>query len=121
MMDDTDLSRAVQALLDRGDVLGAHDELARATPLESARLRFLQVLTVARLGDTTRARWLYDAYDLGGSGEPDVLALRARLLKDSAFRGHDAAAPDPEALAAACDLYAALARNGGGAYPARSA
>lgn len=121
MMDDAALARAVAALLGRGDVLGAHDELARASPLEDPRLRYLQVLTVARLGDTARARWLYEAYGLGGSPDVDVMALRARLLKDHAFRRGEDLPPDADALAEACDLYAALARSGGGAYSAINA
>lgn len=121
MTGEAELIQTIQTLLGRGDVLTAHDELVRAGDLEDERLRYLHVLTVARLGDTPRATWLYDRYDLGRAGSVDVLALRARLQKDVAFRDGDEASPDAEALAQACDLYTALAEDGGGAYPAINA
>ncbi|WP_310475796.1 tetratricopeptide repeat-containing protein [Sandarakinorhabdus sp.] len=69
-----------------GDLLGAYD-LARAALADGqqdAGLRFIEVLALARMGETERAFALFQLYDLAAAADEDVLALGARLLKDRA-------------------------------------
>jgi len=51
----------------------------------SARLRYLEVLALARMGDTAYAIDRYEAYGLGSDSSVDTLSLKARLLKDKAL------------------------------------
>jgi adenylate cyclase len=121
MTDASTLTAEVEALLARGDVLGAHDCLSRAESLDDPRLHYLHVLTVARLGDTTRATWLFNAHHLEKSSDFTVIALRARLYKDAAFHAGEDVAPDSAAVAAASELYAKLAQETGEAQAAINA
>ena len=109
----------VRAALARGDLLGAYDGVARRGDIAHQELNYLEVLTLARLGDTERGLRLYDDYDLSAMGEVDALSLRARLLKDQAFAaGHR---PESASLLAACSLYAAVYRRTRSSYPAINA
>lgn len=110
---------SVRAALARGDLLGAYDEVVRRGTTEHHGLNYLEVLTLARLGDTRRALRLYDDYGLGEEADVDSLSLKARLLKDLAFEAGDA--PNREKLMAACDLYEAIHQRTSSSYPAINA
>ncbi|MDZ4375372.1 MAG: tetratricopeptide repeat-containing protein, partial [Phenylobacterium sp.] len=110
---------SVRAALARGDLLGAYDEVARRGDTSHPELNYLEVLTLARLGDTERALRLYEDYGLADLGDVDTLSLKARLLKDLAF----AAGPTPnrKRLLEACDLYEAVHQRTQSSYPAINA
>lgn len=109
----------VRAALARGDLLGAYDMVVRRGNTEHPGLNYLEVLTLARLGDTERGLRLYDDYQLEAMGDVDALSLKARLLKDLAF----AAGPEPDQarLLEACALYAQVYRRTRSSYPAINA
>lgn len=110
---------SVRAALSRGDLLGAFDEVVRRDDTDDPQLNYLEVLTLARMGDTERALKLYDDYDVGRMDDADSLSLKARLLKDMAFAA--GARPDPDKLHEACLLYAAVYRRTRSSYPAINA
>lgn len=110
---------SVRAALARGDLLGAYDEVVRRGSTDHHGLNYLEVLTLARLGDTQRALRLYDDYGVGDEGDVDSLSLKARLLKDLAFEG--GGEPNREKLMAACDLYEAVHQRTNSSYPAINA
>ena len=109
---------SVRAALARGDLLGAYDEVVRRGDTAHPELNYLEVLTLARLGDTERGLKLYADYGLGEMGGVDPLSLKARLLKDQAF---DGGAPDRERLLEACLIYAQVFRLTKSSYPAINA
>lgn len=109
---------SVRAALARGDLLGAYDEVVRRGDTAHPELNYLEVLTLARLGDTERGLKLYDDYRLEQMGGVDPLSLKARLLKDQAF---DAPTPNRARLLEACKLYAAVYRRTKSSYPAINA
>lgn len=109
---------SVRAALARGDLLSAYDEVARRGDTSVPELNYLEVLTLARLGDTERGLKLYDDYRLEEIGGVDPLSLKARLLKDQAF---DAPTPDPERLMDAARLYLAVYEQTKSSYPAINA
>ncbi|MEW5686080.1 MAG: tetratricopeptide repeat-containing protein [Pseudomonadota bacterium] len=108
----------MRAALARGDLLGAYDEVVRRPDTSDAELNYLEVLTLARLGDTERGLKLYEDYGLQAMGGVDPLSLKARLLKDQAF---DAPQPVRETLIQACRLYAEVFRRTKSSYPAINA
>ncbi|HEX3366428.1 tetratricopeptide repeat-containing protein [Phenylobacterium sp.] len=108
----------MRAALARGDLLSAYDEVARRGDTSVPELNYLEVLTLARLGDTERGLKLYDDYRLEEIGGVDPLSLKARLLKDQAF---DAPTPDPERLMDAARLYLAVYEQTKSSYPAINA
>lgn len=110
---------SVRAALARGDLLGAYDGVVRRDDIAHQELNYLEVLTLARLGDTERGLRLYGDYNLAGMGDVDSLSLKARLLKDQAFAAEGL--PEPVALEAACRLYAAVYRRTRSSYPAINA
>jgi class 3 adenylate cyclase/tetratricopeptide (TPR) repeat protein len=110
---------SVKAAIARGDLLGAYDEVVRRGDTEHPELNYLEVLTLARLGDTERALRLYDDYGLGALGDVDTLSLKARLLKDLAFAA--GATPNRKRLLEACDLYEAVHQRTHSSYPAINA
>jgi class 3 adenylate cyclase/tetratricopeptide (TPR) repeat protein len=114
-----DRSRSVRAAIARGDLLGAYDEVVRRGDTEHADLNYLEILTLARLGDTARALKLYEEYRLADNEDADSLSLRARLLKDLAFAAGPR--PNPERLVEACTLYAEIYRRTKSNYPAINA
>lgn len=109
---------SVRAALARGDLLSAYDEVVRRGDTAHPELNYLEVLTLARLGDTERGLKLYDQYRLEEMGGVDPLSLKARLLKDQAF---DAPTPSRAGLLEACKLYAAVYRRTKSSYPAINA
>jgi hypothetical protein len=113
-----DSANSVRAALARGDLLAAYDG-ARSRETPSPDLKYLEVLTLARLGDTERALRLYGEYGLEATGEVDALSLKARLLKDQAFAA--TAGPDRGKLREACRLYAGVFRRTRSSYPAINA
>lgn len=109
----------MRAALARGDLLGAYDEVVRRGTTDHQDLNYLEVLTLARLGDTERALRLYDDYGLADVDDVDSLSLKARLLKDLAFQSdHE---PNREKLLAACSLYEAVHKRTKSSYPAINA
>jgi adenylate cyclase len=114
-----DTAKTVRAALARGDLLTAYDEVARGKELGHEGLEYLEVLTLARLGDTERALRLYEQHDLQAKDDTDALSLKARLLKDQAFA--TGPTPDREKLLQACSLYAEVYRRTRSSYPAINA
>ncbi len=110
---------SVRAALARGDLLGAYDEVVRRGSTDHHGLNYLEVLTLARLGDTERALRLYDDYGLAEVDDVDSLSLKARLLKDLAFQADGE--PNHEKLMAACELYQAVHVRTRSSYPAINA
>jgi class 3 adenylate cyclase len=110
---------SVRAALARGNLLGAYDEVVRRGDIADPDLNYLEVLTLARLGDTQRGLRLYDDYRLQEMGGVDALSLKARLLKDEAFAAGPA--PNGQKLLEACRLYAAVYRKTKSSYPAINA
>ncbi len=112
-----DSANSVRAALARGDLLAAYDGARAHTP-PTPDLKYLEVLTLARLGDTARALRLYGEYGLEATGDVDALSLKARLLKDQAF---SAGTLDRGKLSEACRLYASVFRRTRSSYPAINA
>jgi adenylate cyclase len=111
------LQRA-RAALTRGDFIAAYDATASAIAAgeESEDLRHLQVLALARIGDTDRAMALFEEHGLGRSADPHKRAAGARLLKDKAA-SLPPGEPRDRALAAAFDAYDAVFRESGDPFP----
>jgi adenylate cyclase len=107
-----------KAALARGDLIAAYDltSSALAAGDESSAVRHQQVLALARMGDTERARELFTAYGLDRASNPHERAIGARLLKDRAL-----ALPDgPERTAAlreAFEAYHAIYGDSGDSFP----
>ena len=82
-----DAVEAAAAALGRGDLLAAYDLAHRPAQMTDAptRLRYLEVLAVARMGNSAEALRLHRRYDLAARDDIDNRALLARLLKDRAF------------------------------------
>lgn len=118
MTSDEAIVDSVRAAVARGDLLTAYDEIKQAKELGHEGLRYLEVLTLARLGDTEQGLRLYAEYDIGGMGGVDALSLKARLLKDQAFEG---VRPNHEKLLEACGWYSAVYRETRSNYPAINA
>jgi adenylate cyclase len=82
-----DLVQQLETLRRDGNPLALYDRahtLMRSGRTEP-RLRYLQVLALAQMGDTERAAQLYELYQLGDLIEDeDALALRGRIFKDRA-------------------------------------
>ena len=110
---------AVRRALSRGDLLGAYDAVVRRGDTANQELNYLEVLTLARLGDTARGLRLYEDYNLASIGDVDSLSLKARLLKDLAFAAGPV--PDLQQLLDACMLYVAAYRRTRSSYPAINA
>jgi adenylate cyclase len=74
--------------LSKGDAFGAYDEASRAikTGDESEEIRQVQLLALARMGDSKRALELFRSYGLDKAADPHRSALGARLLKDRALQ-----------------------------------
>ena len=106
-----------RASLANGDLIAAYDAAARgiAENEPAPPLHFLQVLALARMGDTARAIERYEAYGLAAATDDDAGAVRARLLKDEALT---ADTPEREALLdRASAAYRAIHARTGGYYP----
>ncbi|MBX3485600.1 adenylate/guanylate cyclase domain-containing protein [Phenylobacterium sp.] len=110
---------SIRSALARGDLLAAYDEVTRGKKLGHQGLGYLEVLTLARLGDTERGLRLYDEYRLAAKNDVDALSLKARLLKDQAFATpHE---PHRAKLLQACRLYAEVYGKTRSSYPAINA
>jgi adenylate cyclase len=77
---------AAEAAIARGDLLAAFDltETGLATAAD-ARLQYLQVLALARMGATRAAVEHFSTFGLKGGSDVDTGSLEARLLKDLAL------------------------------------
>ncbi|MFZ4689031.1 MAG: tetratricopeptide repeat-containing protein [Polymorphobacter sp.] len=109
-----DAVATARAAIRAGDLLNAYDIImaAIAAADDAADLRYLLVLTLARMGETERAASLFAAYDLAAAANEDSLALGARLLKDRAIAA--TGADRPALFAAAAQAYlGAYTRFGG--------
>lgn len=109
---------SIRAALARGDLLAAYDEVTQGRELADRELHYLEVLTLARLGDTDQALRLYADYRIDDLGDVDALSLKARLLKDQAFSGSE---PNRARLLEACGLYSGVYRQTRSTYPAINA
>ena len=86
----------IQKALARGDMFRVF-ELAREGLLEQPddpQFRFLQTLSLARLGEPYAAIRSYDRNRIAEIGTEDAIALKARLLKDLALRARPAEQAD---------------------------
>jgi adenylate cyclase len=104
----------VAAAMARGDLIEAYDAAtaALAQGEESETIKHMQVLALARMGDTQRAMELYLAHNLDRSRDPHKRAAGARLLKDKAL--DDRSAAD---LNAAYRAYRAIFAQSQDPYP----
>ena len=110
----------VRAALARGDLLAAYDAIQKdKAPGRRPDLEYLEVLTLARLGDTEQSLRLYADYKIDAVGSVDALSLKARLLKDQAFSS--GGPPSPEKLLEACAYYSGVYRQTRSSYPAINA
>jgi len=109
----------VRAALARGDLLAAYDALTQNREPGRPDLDYLEVLTLARLGDTENGLRLYADYRIDAVGDVDALSLKARLLKDQAFSA--GGAPSRDKLLEACGLYCGVYRQTRSSYPAINA
>jgi adenylate cyclase len=109
---------SARAAIARGDLIAAYDLTATALAdgEASEELRHLQLLALARMGDTERAMALFEEHGLGGSADPHKRAMGARLLKDRAL-----ALPAGEgrqaALGEAYQAYHAIFSASGDSFP----
>jgi hypothetical protein len=104
------------AALARGNLLLAFDVANTAIAAGNAhpRLRYVQVLALARMGELDRAQALYDAH-LKSERDVDAQALGARLLKDRAWQAEPAGQAD--LLVQASRAYERVFRDTGDAFP----
>ncbi|QQV77687.1 adenylate/guanylate cyclase domain-containing protein [Sphingomonas aliaeris] len=112
---------AATSALAAGDLLLAYDRSTAGLAADAAhpRLRYLQVLALARMGETDRAFKLYDAALAANPTDLDTLTLGARLLKDRAWQASGEGAID--LIARAADAYEAIFRRTEDAFPAINA
>lgn len=101
-------------LLGSGNLLKAFDvvKAAQADGHGSPELDFVQVLILARLGETDRALALHES--LPAQADEDVIALRGRLLKDLALTKEGSARA--EALRLAQQQYRRAFDQTGGSF-----
>jgi tetratricopeptide (TPR) repeat protein len=96
MMELEDAIKAIEGAIAAGNLLLAFDAATTALAEygEQARLRYLQILALARMGETDRAQALYDEHLDDERDDLDIMALRARLVKDAGLHtvGDEAAA-----------------------------
>lgn len=103
--------------LERGDLFAAYEVVSQALEMGTATtdIHYLEVLTLARMGDVEEALRRYEEHDLAAEEDVDVLALRARLHKDVALLGDGPEASD--LLWKAAEAYAAIHACKGGYFP----
>jgi adenylate cyclase len=118
----TSAAANARAAIARGDLAAAYDVAATALAADDApgdpaseELRHLQVLALARMGDTERAMALFEEYGLGRSADPHRRAVGARLRKDRALKlaGEGRQAALSEAFAA----YRSIFQESGDSFP----
>ena len=107
---------AARTALRGGNLLLAYDICAReiAAGDPGRKLRYLLVLTLARMGETKRALGFFEANGLAEDDDVDVAALQGRLLKDLA--GIADVDARPAAFARASDVYLDAHRRFGGYF-----
>ena len=112
---DAEKALAAGNLLHAFDIANRWLKIADAPP----RLRYLQVLALARMKETERALALYERHLAGRRDDVDTLALRARLMKDAAlYQGVGRA----DAMFRSASLaYEDVYRQTGAAFPAINA
>lgn len=118
---ETEAVQAASAAMAKGNLLLAYDVATRSLDQGAThpRLRYLQVLSLARMGENERALTLYDRYLGDDTDDLDTLALRARLMKDAAWR--QGSAEQPRLLADASAAYEAIFTRTANAFPAVNA
>ena len=110
--------RALETLRRDGNPLALYDltQSLMASGRTAPRIRYLQVLALAQMGDIERAAHLYENYRLGAlADDEDALALRGRIFKDRA-RTLSGAARALE-FNRACQAYRRAYRLYGGYFP----
>ena len=114
----SEVATLAKAALARGDLIAAYDVAVSAIGEgdESSEVRHLQILSLARMGDTERAMDLFEAHGLDRSANPHERAVGARLLKDRALP-LPAGAERRDALARAFEAYHAIYLESGDAFP----
>lgn len=114
----TGAAELAKAALARGDLIAAYDSTvsAMAEGDESPALRHLQVLALARMGDTERAMELFAAFGLEASPDPHHRAVGARLLKDRALALADGD-ERRRALEDAFEAYHSIYLESGDSFP----
>lgn len=80
---------AARDALARGDVFAAYD-LATEHGGEDSELAYIEVRSLAGMGDWQGALRRYEEAGVGARGDVDSLALRGRILKDAAFAAEPA-------------------------------
>ncbi|HEX9932841.1 MAG TPA: adenylate/guanylate cyclase domain-containing protein [Allosphingosinicella sp.] len=118
MSDASSFAAAARAALARGDLMAAFDLAVSGLAAEPAseELCHLQVLALARMGDTEGAMKLFEASGLGHSNDPHRRAVGARLLKDRAL-GLGGGEARRAALAAASEAYHLIFRESADPFP----
>jgi adenylate cyclase len=118
----TNAAAIARAAIARGDLAAAYDVAATALAAGDAsgdpaseELRHLQVLALARMGDTERAMALFGEYGLGRSADPHRRAVGARLRKDRALKL--AGGGRKAALAEAFAAYHSIFQESGDSFP----
>lgn len=109
---------AAESALAAGNLLAAFDAATRAidSGAGTPRLRYFQILALARMNETQRAHTLYRAHFGNEDGDLDIMALRARLVKDAALRAND-----PAQFAEASRIYAEVFARTRDPFPAINA
>jgi class 3 adenylate cyclase len=118
---EADPVHAASDALAKGNLLLAYDVATTALDKGAThpRLRYLQVLSLARMGEVGRASTLYDRHLRGDTDDLDTMALRARLMKDAAWRAGDSA--QAELLSEASAAYETIFARTHNAFPAVNA
>lgn len=77
----------IRSLVEEGNLIQAYTELAGLDgDSRSEEIDYLEVLVLARMGDTDEAIAAYERLGVGKHDSIDAQALKARLLKDQALR-----------------------------------
>ncbi len=113
---------AARKAIAKGDLIRAYDICLNAIDagFGSTDLHHLQLLAMARMGDTETALSRFQDYGLALSPDPHHRALQARLLKDRALKS-GSTENRAERLRHAADAYVAIYRQSGDYYPAINA
>ncbi len=104
--------------IDSGNLLLAYDTAISAIGEgnESAELRHLMVLALARMGNGEQAMELFRQYGLNSSTDSHHLSIAARILKDAAL-AISATNERHAALLKAYDAYQRIFEDSGDSYP----
>lgn len=118
---EADPVHAASDALATGNLLRAYDVATTALDKGAThpRLRYLQVLSLARMGEVARAAMLYGRHLRGETDDLDIMALRARLMKDAAWRA--GADEQAQLLSDASAAYETIFARTHNAFPAVNA